>query len=75
MLSCRQITELVSDYIEGSLPGLVRARFLLHLGLCRNCRRYLRQLKIAVLLTGKLPEEAVPAPMMEELRRRLAGWS
>jgi anti-sigma factor RsiW len=74
MLSCRQITELVSDYIEGNLPASQRARFLLHIGLCRNCRRYLRQLKASVELLGRLPEEPVPAPMMDELKKRLQGW-
>ena len=45
MLTCKEITELVTDYAEGNLSFMDRVRFQMHIGMCRNCRRYVRQVK------------------------------
>ena len=48
MLTCQQMTTLITDFLEGRLPFMDRARFQLHIGMCKNCRRYLRQMKLSV---------------------------
>ena len=72
--SCRQITELVTDYLLGKLGPLDRTRFALHLGMCRHCRRYLRQMRATVRVTGELPKEPIPDTVMAELMQRFEGW-
>ena len=43
--TCREIAELITDYLEGSLTLTQRLRFQMHMGLCFACRNYLRQMK------------------------------
>ncbi len=74
MLSCREITELVTDYAEGALGLGDRLRFQLHLGLCRHCRTYVRQLRATARALGRLPEPELPPALRDELLRRFEGW-
>jgi anti-sigma factor RsiW len=74
MLTCRQVTELVTDYAEGHLGRWDRLRFQLHLGLCRDCRAYVRQLRATARALGHLPPPELPAGLELELVRRFEGW-
>ncbi len=74
MLTCKQITELVTDYAEGHLRLLDRLRFKLHLGTCLHCRAYVRQLEITARALGKLPEPEIPPELGDELQRRFEDW-
>lgn len=74
MLTCKELTELVTEYLEGRLSCSERLRFQLHLGICRNCRAYLRQMKLTVRALGKLPEEGIPPELREELLHRFRHW-
>lgn len=74
MITCREIAELVTDYVEGRLTFRDRLRFHLHLGLCRNCRAYVRQVKATARALGKLPPPEVPRELEDELMRRFEGW-
>ena len=74
MLSCREVTELVTDYVEGALSLADRLRFQLHIGMCRHCRAYLRQMKLTAKTLGYLPEPELPPELEDELLRRFEGW-
>jgi len=74
MITCQRLAELVTEYTEGRLGVADRLRFELHLGLCRDCRAYLRQLKATAAALGRLPEPELPAALKDELLRRFAGW-
>lgn len=67
MLSCRDIPEIASDYInrEGSMR--TRMMMSLHLAQCRNCRSYVGGLKI----TRSLISESVRGPVADELLQTL----
>ncbi len=53
MLVCRDVTELVSDYLERALPVRQRLAVRLHLLRCEACRRYIDQMRKTVrLLAG-----------------------
>ena len=73
MLTCRQVTDLVTDYLEGRQPLAQRLRFQVHLGMCRHCRAYLRQMKLTVDALGSLPGSA-PPEMSHEVLDRLRAW-
>lgn len=60
MFCCKDTTEYASDYLEDGLEGPLGWRFRLHLLICRNCRRYLSQLRRTIALVGKLPAERPP---------------
>ncbi len=74
MLSCQEMTKLVTDYVERRLTFLDRIRFQLHLGMCGHCRQYLRQMRIAAAMMGRAPPEPVPEATMQELLARFRGW-
>jgi anti-sigma factor RsiW len=70
MLTCKELTELVTDYLEGRMSFMERVSFHLHLGMCDRCRAYLRQMKLTVKTLGKLPDEPIPAGVRDELMVR-----
>lgn len=70
MLTCQQLTELVTDYLEGRLSLREWIRFQMHLGMCRRCRVYLRQMKMTVKTLGKMPVDPIPADVRRELLAR-----
>ena len=74
MLTCREITELITDYMEGQLGFMESLSFQMHLGLCRNCRNYLHQLRQTVKTLGRLPDEPIPDDVKDELMKRFRDW-
>lgn len=74
MLTCKEITALVTDYAEGNLSFLERIRFVMHIGMCRNCRRYVRQMKATARALGLVAPPELPPELEQELLRRFEGW-
>jgi predicted anti-sigma-YlaC factor YlaD len=76
MLTCRELVELITEYLEGQMPLAQRLRFQLHLGMCGNCRQYLRQMKQTVGTLHLLPaEETIPPAVRDELLARFRSWN
>jgi anti-sigma factor RsiW len=74
MLTCKEITDLVTEYAEGNLSFMDRIRFQMHIGMCRNCRRYVRQVKATAGALGLLPPPETPPELEAELLRRFESW-
>ena len=66
-ISCREIVQIVNDYVEGALPPAEREAVELHLNLCDGCTDYLEQLRVAIALTGELRADALSPQLEEEL--------
>ncbi len=61
-LSCQELVELVTEYLEGALSAEDRERFDAHIAACDGCRTYLQQITMTVALAGRLtPEQLDPA--------------
>ena len=73
-LCCKELVELVTDYLEDRLAPAVRTRFELHLAYCAPCRVYLAQMRSTVAMTGRLPEAALPSGTKEALLAVFRGW-
>jgi anti-sigma factor RsiW len=73
-MTCRELVELVSDYLEGRLSTGQRERFEGHLGVCPDCREYVEQVRLTVGALGRLPEESLSAAARDDLLRAFAGW-
>lgn len=73
-LSCPEMVELLTAYLEGALDGTDRVSFDAHLDLCRGCRTYLDQFRETVRSTGGLREDDVPAAVMDDLLRTFRDW-
>jgi anti-sigma factor RsiW len=74
MMTCQELVELVSDYVDDRLDAQVRERFEAHLGVCPDCREYVDQMRGSVRALGGLPEDALSAAARDELLRAFAGW-
>jgi len=75
MLTCHQLTELVTEYLEGRMSLWRRLQVQMHLGMCRHCRAYLHQMKTTVGALGRLPQEQMPADIKAELLERFGGMA
>ena len=51
-MACRELVELVTDYLEGALPPDERLDFERHLVWCSWCRDYLDHMRRTIELTG-----------------------
>ncbi len=67
MATCRQIAELLYEYLTGALPAERTRELQGHLTGCVDCYRYLDSYRKVIALGEKLP----PEPMPDELVRRL----
>jgi predicted anti-sigma-YlaC factor YlaD len=66
-LSCQEVVELVTDYLEGALTPEETALFEEHLGLCDGCKWYVEQIRITIAAVGRIEESDVPPEMREGL--------
>jgi anti-sigma factor RsiW len=58
VLTCREVTERASEYLDGDLPFGRRLAFRLHLMMCRHCRRYVDQLAGTIALVRAAGRQA-----------------
>ena len=73
-LTCREVVELLSDYLEDMLPAGERARVEAHLATCPECTAYLEQLRATIGTLGRLREQDVPPPLLARLLAAFRGW-
>lgn len=69
-LTCRELVELVTDYLEGAMPPAAAARFEQHLAECDACHEYLNQVRRTIATLGRITPEAI-APAEEARLRAL----
>jgi anti-sigma factor RsiW len=74
-LSCQELVELVTDYLEDALPPEERRRFDRHLAECGNCQRYLEQIRETIRVAGTLTPEALDPAAEAALLRAFRGWN
>ncbi len=68
-LTCRQVVELVTAYLEGALSTEDRRRFDEHLAGCPFCTIYLEQMRETISALGHLPEASISPDALSELRK------
>lgn len=73
-LACKELVELVTNYVEGALAEHDRVRLEDHLALCDGCTRYLEQMRMTIELTGMLTEDEIPAEGKQELLEVFRAW-
>jgi len=70
MLTCKQFDDFMVDYLEKELPGWQNFMCWMHVIMCRECARFVRQYKQAIELGQKAfdsPDEPVPETIPDEL--------
>ena len=73
-ITCQEVVELVTDYLETALPADEAALFEQHLNFCDGCVWYLDQMRATVTTVGRLREQDVPAETREWLMTAFREW-
>ena len=74
-LTCREVIDLLTDYVEDALPAEQRRRVEAHLAICDGCTTYLEQMRETIRLTGRLTEEQVPEQEKQRLLAAFRDWT
>ena len=71
MMTCREIVELLIDFLDNELPDERRRRLEAHLSLCEPCLNYLETYKVTIRLTRCLPDVPPPPELLQRLKAAL----
>jgi anti-sigma factor RsiW len=74
-LTCQELVEIVSDYLEGVLPASDLERFEAHLRTCDGCTTYLEQMRTTIRFMGTLREDGVDPVAREHLLQVFRDWN
>jgi anti-sigma factor RsiW len=74
-LPCREVVELVTDYLEGALDARDRERVEHHLGGCDGCAAYLDQMRLTLRLAGRIEPEEIDPVFRKRLMEAFRGWA
>ncbi len=73
-MACKELVELVTEYLEGTLPPADRQRFEDHLKGCDGCAAYLDQMRQAIRTLRRLTEDDVSPDAKQDLLRIFRDW-
>jgi predicted anti-sigma-YlaC factor YlaD len=73
-ISCQEVVELVSDYLEQALPADDAALLEQHLNFCDGCVWYVDQVRTTINVVGELRAEDVPEETKAKLMIAFRDW-
>ena len=73
-ITCRELVELVTEYLDGALPSADRSRFEQHLLICDGCSVHVEQLRQTRRALGALGEEQLDATVRADLLTAFREW-
>lgn len=74
-LPCRDVVEVVTDYLDGTLPDAERRHLEAHLAECEDCAAYVEQIRTTIdgAERSGARAEALPPELREGVRRAFLG--
>jgi anti-sigma factor RsiW len=73
-ITCQELVETVTAYLEGMLDAAERASFEAHLAVCEGCRTYLEQMQRTITAVGTLSEDSLSLSDRERLLDLFRAW-
>jgi anti-sigma factor RsiW len=73
-MTCNELVEVITEYLEGTLPAEDRSRFDEHIAECDGCTNYLDQMRQMIAALGHLPPESLSPEAEETLLTAFRGW-
>lgn len=73
-LTCREMVELVTEYLEGAMSPRDHAIFEAHLAVCPGCSAYFEQMRQTIRLAGKLTEGSIDPQARDTLLSVFRNW-
>jgi anti-sigma factor RsiW len=74
-LSCQEVVELVTSYLEGALDPVDAQRFEQHLTRCDGCDGYVEQMRATIRLTGSVRLSDLGADAERTLVAAFRDWA
>ena len=74
-MNCRQLVELVTDYLDGTLDPAAARRFDVHLSDCEGCVAYLAQMRLMLRMLGEIPTGSLDRGVCAGLLDAFRNWS
>jgi anti-sigma factor RsiW len=74
-MKCKELVELITEYLEGDLGAVDRERFERHIAGCDACTTYLAQMRQTISALGRIPPESLSPRVTEELLAAFRDWS
>lgn len=65
MLSCKELTERATEYLEGDVSFGERLMFRMHLAMCKHCRNYVEQIRLTAEALGLMDTDEPLNPEMK----------
>jgi hypothetical protein len=73
-ITCNEVVELVTDYLERALPADETTLFEQHINFCDGCIVYVEQMRSTVATVGRVREEDVPPEAKDRLMAAFREW-
>jgi predicted anti-sigma-YlaC factor YlaD len=73
-MTCKELVEVVTDYLEGSMPAQQQLLLEEHLAFCDWCQTYLKQIRETIRLTGTLREDDLTPEARDALLEVFRDW-
>jgi anti-sigma factor RsiW len=73
-LTCQELVELVTEYLENCMAPDERVRFEAHIMVCPGCRTYLEQMRQTIHAMGRLTEESLDPKTRDKLLALFRDW-
>jgi anti-sigma factor RsiW len=73
-MTCRQVVQLLTEYLDGALSTADRARVEEHLAGCDACTAFLAQLRTTQRVVAELASVEIPAALRADLLRAFRDW-
>lgn len=68
MITCRELVDLLSDFVAEELPSTQRESVEYHLRLCSSCAAYLESYRVTTQIVRQLPRLPLPTRVAQQLR-------
>jgi anti-sigma factor RsiW len=73
-VTCQEVVELVSDYLDRALSPEEASLFEQHVNFCDGCDWYLDQMRATVATVGHITEQDMPDQTREKLLAAFREW-
>jgi anti-sigma factor RsiW len=73
-MTCRELVEVLTDYLEGALAPADRQRLEAHIESCPYCAEYVAQMRETIDVLGRMDEESLSPERRDELLEAFRGW-
>ncbi len=74
-MTCQELVELVTDYLDMALDPETERRFEEHLVECPYCPAYVEQMRLTIVALGAITPDDLPPATREALLAHFRSWS